>query len=436
MPIFVPDIVSERGKVDAKRHREKHREAIKKNLPQIIADESIITSKKGKIVKVPLKKIDIPYFRAGRGKKSFGLGQGKGEPGDIIGQKPGNGKPGQAGSEPGEDYLEAEVELEELIELMLEDLGLPRLEDKEIEKLIVDLGFKVRGRTKSGPWSMLDTKRTAKEGIRRFWGVLNSLCQETGKDELACYDALKKSEGSVEDALDLLKDPNFKAEAKEIEPFPIFEVEDLVFYKIEENLKFQSNAVIIAMMDVSVSMTDIKKYFARSILFWLTNFLRKIYENVEIRFITHHTIAKIVDEESFFKTGESGGTFCYTAYELAGSLVESQYPANQWNVYIWHFSDGEDFDSDRTIEEMKKLFSKKINMIGYGEIQPDITSAAGMSDLMEAIKTNFDVEEKERGDLEIVIGKEMPFLGALITKREHILATLKEFLDKRRWPNK
>ncbi|OGD30630.1 hypothetical protein A2833_03445 [Candidatus Azambacteria bacterium RIFCSPHIGHO2_01_FULL_44_55] len=435
MPIFVPETISERGKADAKRHREKQREVIKKNLPEIIADESIITGKKGKIVKIPIKSIEIPYFKSGKGGKGVGVGQGDGKIDDVIGKKPGYGsKPGQAGTQPGEDYIETEVEIEELIEMMLEDLGLPKLQEKETKQLIQELGWKIHGQTRSGPWVLLNRRATAKEGIKRFYFFLNQLVNQTGKDELTCFSALKKAKGVMIEALKILEDSGFICDEKKVEPFPVFSVEDLRFHKIEPDIRHLSKAVILAMMDVSGSMTTTKKYLARSMLFWLVAFLRKIYVEVEIRFIIHHTIARVVDEDNFFGTRESGGTYCYTAYEEAGSLIDAQYPTNQWNVYVWHFSDGEDFDIPRTVEEIKKLFSRDINMLGYGEIKPaGEYGFVGTSNLFSALNNNFAVHDIYDNGFRMMSGKNEPLFGAVIERKEHLLPALKGFLKKDRW---
>src|SRR3989338_7033450 len=124
MPIFVPEPIIQRGKLDAKRHREKQKEVIKRNLRDIISEESIITGKRDKVVKIPIKGIDIPSFRRGRGNSGGGIGSGDGKPGDIIKRRKldPNGK-GPPGNEPGVDYIETEVEIAELIELMMEDFG-------------------------------------------------------------------------------------------------------------------------------------------------------------------------------------------------------------------------------------------------------------------------------------------------------------------------
>lgn len=439
MPISVPDPVAKRGKADAKRHRDKQREAIKKQLPEIIANESIITHKKGKTIKIPIRGIEIPHFKPKTRKdgEEVGVGQGPGGVGDIIHRGPGEGQNGP-GNEPGVEWIDSEIDMEELVEMMLEDLGLPNLEEKELRQIIVELGYKLKGITKTGPWALLDPRRTAKEGIKRFWTILRFLEAETGRTELECYDALKQSSGLADEALKILGTPDFKPTEKEIQPFPIISNEDLRFREIDNDVEYQSRAAVIAMMDVSGSMTIEKKYLARSMLFWLTVFLRKLYTQVEIRFIVHHTEARIVEEELFFKTGESGGTYCYSAYELANTLVDNEYDPSSWNVYVIHFSDGEDFDTARTVVEVQKLLDRGINMLGYGEIQPGKTSGSYRdSDLFHAFLEGLAVENYD-GEEGLVVAageKNLPFVGVVITDKKQIWPALRELLMRDRWVN-
>src|SRR3990170_1113710 len=144
--------LSQRGLKDAARHREKMRESIQKNIADIISDASIITRKKGQIVKVPirgLKSYQFVFKRESSG--GTGLGQGKGEEGDVIGRQPvQDGQPGQAGDEPGVDYLETEIDIEELIEMMLEDLGLHNLKKKAFVETAIPKGWRYDSIEKSG----------------------------------------------------------------------------------------------------------------------------------------------------------------------------------------------------------------------------------------------------------------------------------------------
>ncbi|MBI1957137.1 MAG: DUF444 family protein [Candidatus Niyogibacteria bacterium] len=431
MPIIRSDPVAPKGKKDAARHREKQKDAIRKQLPEIIARESIITSKKGKTVRIPIRIMDIPHFRPARDSAGAGAGQGKGKAGTVIGRRPGTGKPGEAGDRPGEEYLETEVEIEELIEMMIEDLGLPRLEEREGEGMVAETRFKIRGIQKAGPWVLLDKRRSAREGLRRFWGFLRYLEQETGQSELECFDALKQKDGILSDALELLQSGTYAPVHTAFEPFPIFYPDDLRFLEQKKDIEYHSQAVVLAMMDTSGSMTDEKKYLARSALFWLVAFLRKIYERVVIRFIIHDAVAEIVEEEEFFKKVLGGGTRAYTAYELAGGLIESEYPVSEWNVYAWHFSDGDDFEPARAAQEAKKLIERGISMFAYGEIEP--SGGHHDSSLLAAFKELLDVQVHWKDGFMVVSGRESPFLAVAIQKKEHVHLALREFLDKERW---
>lgn len=444
MSITVPTVVAERGKADAKRHRDKQRELIKKRLPAIISEEAIITRReRGKIVKIPIKEIQIPVFRHGSAKDRVGgVGQGKGDLGDVIGRRsaPGTqpGKSGKPGSEPGVDYIETEVEIEELIEMMLEDLGLPRLEDKNVREIVVELGYKIHGTQHSGPYVLLDKRKTAKEGVRRFWHTLRSLMRETGRDEITCYRALKQAQGIFEDAQRLLKDEGVVEEAEAVVPFPILHADDMRFHKIERDTTLHSRAVVFALMDVSGSMDDEKRYFARSMLFWLVEFLRKLYTHVEIRFITHHSTARLVPEEEFFATGESGGTMCAPAYDMVNDLIESEYPVSQWNSYVWHSSDGDDFDPDGAVASLRKLFGKGINMFGYCDIRPGEEKHSPLSGLLVSFAAAFKLSKGAEGDLAVYASRDehTPFLGVQLRRKEDILPALKAFLKQDRWAEK
>lgn len=439
MAVRVGSEYKEKGRRDARRHREKQKDVVKKKIKQIVSESSIITRKKGKTVKIPIREIVIPDFKPGNRKDDgedtqAGFGQGDGKKGDEIGRRPASGQePGKPGNEPGVDYIESEVDLEEVIEIMLEDLGLPNLRKKEtMAHLEAVKGYRISGIRKSGPSVLLEKKQSSRQGIGRFYAYLETLKDETGEDELTCYTALRETDGDLGRAMALLEE-GIETEHDEVEPFPIFTSQDLRYMNVREEHTHHSNAVIFAMMDVSASMTTDKKYLARSMLFWIHEFLKKIYEEVEVRFIVHHAQARLVDEDSFFKTGETGGTRCAEAYKLARSLIESHYPTNLWNVYVFHFSDGEDWEVEATMQESRKLIEDmKVNMLGYGEIRLD--GRPFSSGLKNAFEKTFSVSSSDVDGLNVIAGeKNHPFLGLVIKDKDHILPAVKEFLKKERW---
>jgi uncharacterized sporulation protein YeaH/YhbH (DUF444 family) len=168
------------------------------------------------------------------------------------------------------------------------------------------------------------------------------------------------------------------------------------------------------------SMGEFKKYIARSFYFWMVRFLRTKYDNVKIVFISHHTEAKEVTEEQFFTQGESGGTVVSSAYKLALEIIAERFPPRDWNVYPFHFSDGDNYYSDN--EEAVKLADKLIetcNLFGYGEIGEE--GAASYRRSSGALLSIFNdrLKNKER------------FVGVRIDDKEDVYPALKQFFGKR-----
>jgi len=429
--------LSEKGKVDSARHREKIDEHIRKNIKDAIAETPIITDRKGKKVKIPVKGLRDYRFVFGGGKKGQqgGVGQGEGKPGDIIERipkRPKDGKTGQPGQQPGVDYMETEVDIDYLIKIMFEDLGLPWIEEKTKAQQMVPKGWKFETISKVGVQSRIHKHRTMKEAIFRTAVYVGEIINETGCDEGSAHKALVQARGDIAKAIEIIKtctlDENIPSGTIYIED------DDRRYKQIEEDIEIHSNAVLICMMDVSASMTRDKKYLARSMLFWLNEFLKKQYSFVEVRFITHTTSAKLVTEEEFFYKGESGGTSCHTAFDLANYTIDTEYPLSEWNVYCVYISDGEDFNTDRTIESIQEMLKKEINMLAYTEIQLVDREGHGVStfnqfELLRAIVDNFPFPIKHKEHETVFLKNEdLRFLATVIRGKEHIYPALRWML--------
>lgn len=362
-----------KGYQDQTRHQEKVREAIKQNLPDMVTDESIVMSDGKQVVRVPIKSIDEYRFRYNYNKqKHVGQGDGDSQVGDVLGvdreaQKKGPGKGEGAGDQPGEDYYEAEISMAELEEMLFEELELPNLEEKQREMLqSKDVVFNdIR---KKGIMSNIDKKRTIMENMKR-----NANAGKPGIHGIS--------------------------------------PDDLRFKTWDEVQKPHSNAVVLALMDTSGSMGSFEKYIARSFFFWMARFLRRKYEHVEIVFVAHHTEAKEVTEEDFFTRGESGGTICSSAYQKALDIIDARYPAANWNIYPFHFSDGDNLTSDneKCVNLIQELI-KRANMFGYGEVNQYNRS----STLMSAYK---NIQHKK-------------FLYHVIREKADVYKALKTFFSK------
>ena len=256
-----------------------------------------------KLIKVPIRSLEEYRFRfdPNQGDK-VGQGDGDSQVGDVIGKGPASGQQGpgqgqQPGDQPGSDFYEAEVTVDDLAELIFADLGLPDLRPKATQEIPTDT-VKFTDIRRTGPMSNLDKRRTIMENLKR-----NALLGKPG------FGGIKN--------------------------------DDLRFKTWEQETRPTSSAVVLAMRDASGSMGEFKKYITRSLFFWMVRFLRTKYQDVEIVFITHHSEAQEVDEETFFHLGESGGTKVSSAYKLAHDIIEERYEPQRWNIYPFHFSDGD-----------------------------------------------------------------------------------------------
>lgn len=321
-----------KGFQDQERHMKKVKDAIKNNLPDLITEESIVMNDGKNIIKIPIRSLDEYKIRYNHNKsKHVGQGNGDSKVGDVI-ARDGSGKQnaqgsgeGKAGDKPGVDYYEAEVSMAEVENLLFKELELPDLKEKDQANIIVEQ-TEFNDVRKKGLMGNVDKKRTILSALKRN--------ATKGKATIA----------------------------------PIYE-EDLRFKTWNEVIRQESNAVVIAMMDTSASMGTFAKFLARSFFFWTTRFLRSQYEHVDIEFIAHHTEAKVVTEEEFFTKGESGGTICSSAYQKALEIIDEKYPPSRYNIYPFHFSDGENFSTDnarctKLVQELMKVS----NMFGYGEV--------------------------------------------------------------------
>jgi len=361
---------SDRSAGDRLRHRQKVRESIRENIADIIAEESIIGKDKDRVIKVPLR--GIKEYRFVYGDNSGGAAQGDGDsrPGQVVG-KTGKDGPGKgddmAGDRPGVDYYETDVTLEELIEIMFEDLELPNLERRALREIQSDYSTKRKGYRHVGIRVRLDKRRTAKQRVMRMLardrrvngngagdGVLAQPDEPRAEDEAPGLSALHPG---VEVGLRKRRFP--------------FHQDDLRYKHIEVDTREESNAAVICIMDTSGSMDTMKKYLARSFFFLLYQFISTRYRNVEIVFIAHHTEASEVTEEEFFHKGESGGTFISSGYVKALEIIHERYHPSLWNVYAFHCSDGDNFDSDNpTALKAGEELAEICNLFGYGEIKP------------------------------------------------------------------
>lgn len=321
----------DRGKIDKRRYDKRLRDIIKSRLPAIISKENIITGKRGKKVKISVDLLEVWQFKYGKNGKSVGMGGGNLTPGDYITQ--GEWIPGLPGQEPAGQVYEQEFTLSELIDIMLEDLNLPNLDDKK-HAVNESESYELQARARHGGMHFIDKRQTFKEFLKRLV-------------------AQHKINQRVENQVITNEDMRFKS-------------------FIPRNKEILS-AIIFFLLDASGSMDYETLYLVKAFFFYLNEFLKRKYDFVEREFLSHDTEAYIEpDEESFFKRAGAGGTCSSSVFLKTKELIDEKFPPSYWNIYLFYFSDGENFEGDMplAVKAVKDILPQ-VNFIGYGEIRTD-----------------------------------------------------------------
>src|SRR5262245_29014754 len=360
---------------DHTRFRQIVRGKIKQNLRRFVSSGELIGKQGQKYVAIPLPQIALPRFRFGENKKG-GVGQGEGEPGQPVPGQDQDGQ-GQAGEHEGQHVLEVEVPLEELARILGEELELPNIEPRG-KKNIRSASGRYTGIARSGPQSLRHFRRTFKAALRR-----------------------QISSGTY--------DPDH--------PLVVPVRDDMRFRAVQTREVPQASAAVVYMMDVSGSMGREQKEIVRIEAFWIDTWLRHQYKNLEVNYIVHDAVAHLVDQHTFFHLRESGGTKISSAYELCLQLMRDKYPSSEWNIYPFHFSDGDNWssrDTERCVELLKTSILPETNQFCYGQVK----SAYGSGQFKKDLDSAFRGEEK-------VVTTDIP-------DREGILPSIKAFLGKGR----
>lgn len=356
---------------DHQRFRKLVRGKVKSNLSKYISRGEMIGRKGKDLVSIPLPQIQPPQFRFGQ-KGSGGAGQGDGDVGQPLTAPQGDGDSG-AGDQPGGHILEVEVSMEELAAILGEELALPRIEPRG-KKNITTSRDRYTGIRQAGPESLRHFKRTFKRALKR------QIASQT-------YDPARPI------VLPVRADKQYRSWKEVQQP--------------------QSVAVIIYMMDVSGSMTDEQKEIVRIEAFWIDTWIKAHYQGIETAYIIHDAAAQEVDEHTFYHTRESGGTKISSAYELAHKLMETRYPPDQWNIYAFHFSDGDNWGDDipHCMELLKEKLLPKINLFGYGQVESPYGSGEFFEHIQELTGERDNVVASRIPDRDAILGSIKEFLG-------------------------
>jgi hypothetical protein len=364
---------------DVERFKRIVRGEIRQNLKDLIESGEIAGQRGRDIVKIPIKSIKTPEFRYDP-RDAGGIGAGDGELGEPVSAEPGDGfQPGQG---PGSHAREVEIELRELAEILGEELQLPKIEPKG-QKNRVESGDDFSDVATTGPEALLMKRRAFREALRRHTQM------ETQQRLPAKY---------------------------HFDPVVVVPIkQDFRYLHSEPSIIPEASAVIIYMRDASGSMSGEKTEIIRQENYWIDLWLRTHYSQIERVYILHDYEAQEVKEDEFYELSTGGGTRISAAYELCSKIIERRYPADQWNIYPFHFSDGENWIGDTEnycVPILRDQLLPKSNQFGYGQVTLGRRSAG-----LHLLKLQENIQDEK-------------LITSIISGREDILGSIKEFLGK------
>ncbi len=271
---------------------------------------------------------EISFNEQGEGEPTGGTG--KGEEGEVIGEEPirpeqegegeGEGEgPGQG--EGGEHEFESNAY--DLGKVLSEDFELPNLKDKGKKRTLAKFTYEMTDRNR-GFGQILDKKATLKRIVQTNISL-----------------------GNIPDVYDI-NPLNF-----------IISPADMIYRILSREKAYESQALIFFLRDYSGSMAGKTTQTIVSQHVMIYSWLLYQYEKqVETRFILHDTEAKeVADFYKYYSYKVAGGTRVASAYKLVNEIVEKESLARDYNIYVFHGTDGDDWDTDGkdALAELEKM---------------------------------------------------------------------------------
>jgi uncharacterized sporulation protein YeaH/YhbH (DUF444 family) len=319
---------------------EKDMQREKDGFPRKIRIGKMIKPGKGqkeKVVVVPTtieeKLMHDPSFKDPSDDTSSG-GSGDGQEGEVIGEQPIHEPDQGEGSGPGEGE-EGKHEIEssayDLGKILTEKFELPNLKDKGKKRSLSRYTYDLTDRNK-GFGQVLDKKATLREIVKTNISLG------------------RLSDPSLVDPTEFLISPA-----------------DRVYRILSKEKDFESQAMIFFLRDYSGSMQGkvSELVVAQHVLIysWL---LYQYERQVETRFILHDTAAKEVkDFYTYYNSKVAGGTKVVAAYRMVNEIIRAENIAADYNIYVFHGTDGDDWDKEgtKTLSELSQIL-KYANRVG------------------------------------------------------------------------
>lgn len=383
-----------------------------------------IGSEKGKRIKVRSKRTHEPHIRrrvSGRteqvhpGNKDYMRGDKIPRPEGGAG---GGTGPGQASKDGhGEDDFVFEISSQEFLDHLFDGCELPNAIKKALSN--TDFSRQYAGIVNDGPpcktnWTRSTInrigRRTAlsmgkRRKIRELQEMIIVLMQGISflpdDERMLCLEQI----GLLEEEVKRLKGL--------VARVPYWDTYDLAYHYHDMRPTPTTKAVMFCLMDVSGSMSRDMKDLAKRFFILLYLFLKRNYERTEVVFIRHHTTAKVVDEQEFFYSRETGGTIVSSVLLKMEEVIQQRFPLNEWNIYGCHASDGDSWSDDNPL--CREVLERLLDVVQYyGYIE---TRARGPGTLWKVFEGTAAYHDN--------------FQMAWVKERKHIYPVFRKLFEKK-----
>ncbi|MFZ7127997.1 MAG: DUF444 family protein [Desulfobacterales bacterium] len=341
---------------------------------------------KGKVVVVPTtveeKLIHDPRFQEEEDEASGGSGAG--EEGEVIGGQPVHQPGGGAGTGPGQGEgaaHELESSAYDLGRILTEKFALPNLKEKGKKRSLTRYTYDLTDRHR-GRGQVLDKKATLRKIV----------------------------ETNIH--LGHLSDP------EDIDPTRfMISPRDRVYRVLSKEKDLESQAMVFFLRDYSGSMsgkpTELVTTQHVLIYSWL---LYQYARQVESRFILHDTEAKEVpDFYTYYNSSVAGGTQVASAFRMVNEIVETENLARDYNIYVFHGTDGDDWDpsGEKALPEIRRMldYTSRVGVTVVArpdagadgtEVSKYLKSSGLLKEKPDLIR--LDILEEEAGEPRIIEG--------------------------------
>jgi uncharacterized sporulation protein YeaH/YhbH (DUF444 family) len=311
-------------------------------------------------------------------------GSGEGEEGEVIGEQPvreeeGSGEGGAGQGEGGSHETDANAY--DMGRILTEQFQLPNLRDKGKKRSLTRYTYDLTDRNR-GFGQIIDKKAT----LRRLISTNIALGR---------VQAGKKVEPE-----DLLISPA-----------------DRVYKILSREKDYESQAVVFFVRDYSGSMHGAPTELVVTQHVLIYSWLLYQYENqVETRFILHDTEAKEVEDfHTYYNLRVAGGTQVASAYKLVNDIVAEESLERDYNIYIFHGTDGDDWDTSgkETLPQLEIMlgYANRVGITvaenGYGisgstEVEKYLQKSGLLEDKHALLR--LDVMKKESDEARVIEG--------------------------------